>query len=68
MIIFLKEILIFIICLYFFLILRSHYSKGMSIKKAIGENNHLLLMVLFSRITWYALLIATVYVIYHIIH
>ena len=68
MIIILKEILALLACLYLFLVLRSHYSKGDSFKDAFLNNIHYVIIVLFSPITWFALLIAAIYVVYQIIH
>ena len=68
MITILKEILVPMVCLYLFLILRSHYSKGESFKDAFLNNVHYVVMVLFSPVTWFAILVAAIYVIYQIIH
>lgn len=63
-----KEILFLIVCLYLFLVLRSHYSKGETFKEALTNNLGYVLIVLFSPVTWWALAIAAVYVVYQIIH
>ena len=68
MIIILKEILALLACLYLFLVLRSHYSKGESFKDAFLNNVHYVILVLFSPITWFALFIAAIYVVYQINH
>ena len=68
MITILKEILVLMACLYLFLVLRSHYSKGESFKDAFLNNVHYVVMVLFSPVTWFAILVAAIYVIYQIIH
>ena len=68
MITILKEILVLMVCLYLFLVLRSHYSKGESFKDAFLNNIHYVVMVLFSPVTWFAILVAAIYVIYQIIH
>jgi hypothetical protein len=68
MITILKEILVLLACLYLFLVLRSHYSKGESFKDAFLNNVHYVLMVLFSPVTWFALFVAAIYVAYQIIH
>ena len=68
MITILKEILVLMICLYLFLVLRSHYSKGESFKDAFLNNVHYVVMVLFSPVTWFAIFVASIYVAYQIIH
>ena len=68
MITILKEILVLMVCLYLFLILRSHYSKGESFKDAFLNNVHYVVMVLFSPVTWFAIFVASIYVAYQIIH
>ena len=68
MITILKEILVLMVCLYLFLVLRSHYSKGESFKDAFLNNVHYVIMVLFSPVTWFAIFVATIYVVYQIIH
>jgi hypothetical protein len=68
MITILKEILVLLACLYLFLVLRSHYSKGESFKDAFLNNVHYVVMVLFSPVTWFALFVAAIYVAYQIIH
>lgn len=68
MITILKEILVLIACLYLFLVLRSHYSKGESFKDAFLNNVHYVVMVLFSPVTWFAIFVASIYVAYQIIH
>ena len=68
MITILKEILVLLACLYLFLVLRSHYSKGESFKDAFLNNVHYVVMVLFSRVTWFAIFVAAIYVVYQIIH
>ena len=68
MITILKEILVLMVCLYLFLILRSHYSKGESFKDAFLNNIHYVVMVLFSPVTWFAIFVAAIYVAYQIIH
>lgn len=68
MITILKEILVLMICLYLFLVLRSHYSKGESFKDAFLNNVHYVVMVLFSPVTWFAIFVAAIYVAYQIIH
>ena len=68
MITILKEILVLMVCLYLFLILRSHYSKGESFKDAFLNNVHYVVMVLFSPVTWFAIFVAAIYVAYQIIH
>ena len=68
MITILKEILILLACLYLFLVLRSHYSKGESFKDAFLNNVHYVVMVLFSPVTWFAIFVAAIYVAYQIIH
>ena len=68
MIIILKEILALLACLYLFLVLRSHYSKGDSFKDAFLNNVHYVIMVLFSPVTWIALFLAAISVVYKIIH
>jgi len=67
-IILLKEILALLTCLYLFLVLRSHYSKGESFKEAFQNNVHYVIMVLFSPVTWIALFLAAISVVYKIIH
>lgn len=68
MITILKEILVLMVCLYLFLVLRSHYSKGESFKDAFLNNVHYVVMVLFSPVTWFAIFVAAIYVAYQIIH
>ena len=68
MITILKELLILLACLYLFLVLRSHYSKGESFKDAFLNNIHYVVMVLFSPVTWFAIFVAAIYVAYQIIH
>lgn len=68
MITILKEILILLACLYIFLVLRAHYSKGESFKDAFLNNIHYVVIVLFSPVTWFALFVAAIYVAYQIIH
>lgn len=68
MITILKEILVLLACLYLFLVLRSHYSKGESFKDAFLSNVHYVVMVLFSPVTWFAIFVAAIYVAYQIIH
>ena len=68
MITILKELLILLACLYLFLVLRSHYSKGESFKDAFLNNVHYVVMVLFSPVTWFAIFVAAIYVAYEIIH
>ena len=68
MITILKEILVLMVCLYLFLVLRSHYSKGESFKDAFLNNVHYVVMVLFSPVTWFAIFVASIYVVYQIIH
>ena len=68
MITILKELLVLLGCLYLFLVLRSHYSKGESFKDAFLNNVHYVVMVLFSPVTWFALFVAAIYVAYQIIH
>lgn len=68
MITILKEILVLLACLYLFLVLRSHYSKGESFKDAFLNNVHYVVMVLFSPVTWLAIFVAAIYVAYQIIH
>ena len=68
MITILKEILVLMACLYLFLVLRSHYSKGESFKDAFLNNVHYVVMVLFSPVTWFAVFVASIYVAYQIIH
>ena len=68
MITILKEILVLMVCLYLFLVLRSHYSKGESFKDAFLNNVHYVVLVLFSPITWFAIFVAAIYVAYQIIH
>ena len=68
MITILKEILVLLACLYLFLVLRSHYSKGESFKDAFINNVHYVVMVLFSPVTWFAIFVAAIYVAYQIIH
>ena len=68
MITILKEILVLMVCLYLFLILRSHYSKGESFKDAFLNNVHYVVMVLFSPVTWFAIFVTAIYVAYQIIH
>ena len=68
MITILKELLILLACLYLFLVLRSHYSKGESFKDAFLNNVHYVVMVLFSPVTWFAIFVASIYVVYQIIH
>lgn len=68
MITILKELLFFLACLYLFLVLRSHYSKGESLKDSFLNNVHYIVMVLFSPVAWVAIFIAAVYVAYQIIH
>ena len=68
MITILKEILVLMVCLYLFLVLRSHYSKGESFKDAFLNNVHYVVMVLFSPVTWFAIFVASIYVAYQIIH
>ena len=63
-----RELLSLLACLYLFLVLRSHYSKGESFKAAFLNNVHYVIWVLFSPITWFALFIAAIYVVYQIIH
>ena len=64
----LKELLVLLTCLYLFLVLRSHYSKGESFKDAFLNNVHYVVMVLFSPVTWFAIFVAAIYVVYQIIH
>ena len=68
MITILKEILVLMVCLYLFLVLRSHYSKGESFKDAFLNNVHYVVLVLFSQVTWFAIFVAAIYVAYQIIH
>ena len=68
MITILKEILVLMVCLYLFLVLRSHYSKGESFKDAFLNNVHYVIMVLVSPVTWFAIFVAAIYVVYQIIH
>ena len=68
MITILKELLVLLACLYLFLVLRSHYSKGESFKDAFLNNVHYVVMVLFSPVTWFAIFVASIYVVYQIIH
>lgn len=68
MITILKELLVLLACLYLFLVLRSHYSKGESFKDAFLNNVHYVVMVLFSPVTWFVLFVAAVYVAYQITH
>lgn len=68
MITILKEIQVLLACLYLFLVLRSHYSKGESFKDAFLNNVHYVVMVLFSPVTWFAIFVAAIYVAYQIIH
>ena len=68
MITILKELLILLACLYLFLVLRSHYSKGESFKDAFLNNVHYVVLVLFSPVTWFAIFVAAIYVAYQIIH
>lgn len=64
----LKEILILIGCIYLFLVLRSHYSKRMTVKESLVDNLGFVITIFFSPVTWVAILIAIVYVVYHLIH
>ena len=64
----LKELLVLLACLYLFLVLRSHYSKGESFKDAFLNNVHYVIMVLVSPVTWFAIFVAAIYVVYQIIH
>ena len=68
MITILKELLVLLACLYLFLVLRSHYSKGESFKDAFLNNVLYVVWVLFSPVTWFAIFIAAIYVAYQIIH
>ena len=68
MITILKELLVLLARLYLFLVLRSHYSKGESFKDAFLNNIHYVVMVVFSPVTWFAILVAAIYVVYQIIH
>jgi hypothetical protein len=68
MITILKELLVLLACLYLFLVLRSHYSKGESLKDSFLNNVHYVVMVLFSPVTWFAIFVAAIYVAYQIIH
>ena len=68
MITILKEILVLMACLYLFLVLRSHYSKGESFKDAFLNNVHYVVLLLFSPVTWFAIFVAAIYVAYQIIH
>lgn len=68
MITILKELLVLLACLYLFLVLRSHYSKGESFKDAFLNNVHYVVLVLFSQVTWFAIFVAAIYVAYQIIH
>ena len=68
MITILKEILVLMACLYLFLVLRSHYSKGESFMDAFLNNVHYVVMLLFSPVTWFAIFVAAIYVAYQIIH
>ena len=68
MITILKELLVLLACLYLFLVLRSHYSKGESFKDAFLNTVHYVVMVLFSPVTWFAIFVASIYVVYQIIH
>ena len=68
MITILTEILGLMVCLYLFLLLRSHYSEGESFKDAFLNNVHYVVMVLFSPVTWFAIFVAAIYVAYQIIH
>ena len=63
-----RELLTLLACLYLFMVLRSHYSKGESFKSALRNNVHYVIMVLFSPVTWIALLLAAILVVYKIIH
>lgn len=63
-----RELLFVIVCLYLFMVLRSHYSKGLPLKDSFLENLHYVVIALFSPLTWYALLVAAIYVVYQIIH
>ena len=64
----LRELLSLLACLYLFMVLRSHYSKGEPIKSAFLNNVHYVVMVLFSPVTWVAISLAAIYVVYRIIH
>ena len=68
MITILKEILVLMVCMYLFLVLRTHYSKGESFKAAFLNSVHYVVMVLFSPVTWFAIFVAAIYVAYRIIH
>ncbi len=68
MITILKELLVLLACLYLFLVLRSHYSKGESFKDAFLNNVHYVVLLLFSPVTWFAIFVAAIYVAYQIIH
>ena len=68
MITMLKELLGLLACLYLFLVLRSHYSNGESFKDAFLNNVLYVVMVLFSPVTWFAIIVAAIYVAYQIIH
>ena len=64
----LKEILILIVCIYIFLVLRSHYSKGETVKESVTNNLGFVIVILFSPVTWILLLVAAAYVVYHLMH
>lgn len=68
MMLILKEILLLLGCIYLFRVLRSHYSKGETIRDSLTNNLGFLMAILMSPATWIAILIAIAYVVYHIIH
>lgn len=68
MLIIIKEIVILIFCILLFLVLRSHYSKGKTIKDAFWDNCGYALMVLFSPVTCVILIVSAIYVVYRIMH
>ena len=68
MMLILKEILILIVCIYLFLVMRSHYSKGETLKESFTNNLGFTIAVLMSPATWFVILMAIVYIVYHIIH
>ena len=64
----LKELLILIGCIYLFLVLRSYFSKGNTIKESLTENLGFAVGILLSPVTWGVIIIAIIYVVYHLMH
>lgn len=64
----LREILFFVVCLCLFFVLRSHYSKGESVKTAVRSVLYVLLRFLTSPFALIAILIAVAYIVYRLMH